>query len=117
MVSHRRQEEKVKRRPATTPEGREHQIVNLTMDLAERQIRDGTASSQVMTHFLKLASPRERLEREKLEAENAVLKAKVEQLQSARNVEQLYSEALNAMRQYSGQDPIEDEGYDDYDDR
>jgi hypothetical protein len=117
MVSHRKQEEKPQRRPATSPEGRENQIVNLTMDLAERQIREGTASSQVMTHFLKLASPRERLEREKLEAENAVLKAKVEQLQSARNVEQLYAEALNAMRQYSGQDPIDDEGYDDYDDR
>jgi hypothetical protein len=117
MVSHRKQEDKPQRRPATSPEGRENQIVNLTMDLAERQIREGTASSQVMTHFLKLASPRERLEREKLAAENEVLRAKVEQLQSARNVEQLYSEALNAMRQYSGQDPIDDEGYDDYDDR
>jgi hypothetical protein len=117
MVSHRKQEERPQRRPATSPEGRENQIVNLTMDLAERQIREGTASSQVMTHFLKLASPRERLEREKLAAENEVLRAKVEQLQSARNVEQLYSEALNAMRQYSGQDPIDDEGYDDYDDR
>jgi hypothetical protein len=117
MVSHKRQEERAQRRPATSPEGRENQIVNLTMDLAERQIRDGTASSQVMTHFLKLASPRERLEREKLAAENEVLRAKVEQLQSAKNVEELYSAALNAMRQYSGQDPIDDEDYDDYDDR
>jgi hypothetical protein len=117
MVSHKRQETQAQRRPATSPEGRENQIVNLTMDLAERQIRDGTASSQVMTHFLKLASPREKLEREKLAAENEVLRAKVEQLQSAKNVEELYSAALNAMRQYSGQDPIDDEDYDDYDDR
>lgn len=117
MASHKRQEERAQSRPATTPEGRENQIINLTMDLAERQIRDGTASSQVMTHFLKLASPRETLERERLAAENEVLRAKVQQLQSARNVEELYSQALNAMRQYSGQDPIEDDEYEDYDDR
>ena len=117
MVSHRRQEEQAKRRPATSPEGRENQVVNLAMDLAEKQMREGTASSQVITHFLKLASPRERLEREKLAAENEVLRAKVEQLASAKNVEELYSAALNAMRQYSGQEPIDDEDYDDYDDR
>ena len=64
--------------PATTPEARENQLVALAMDAAEKQIREGTASSQIMTHFLKQASPREKLERQKLEAENEMLRKKVE---------------------------------------
>lgn len=80
------------------------------MDLAERQIREGSASAQVISHFLKLGSERESLEKERLSAENSLLRAKVEQLASAKRVEELYQDALNAMRQYSGQDPVED-GY------
>ena len=91
------------RRPALTPEARENQMISLAVDLAERQLEEGTASSQVITHFLKLGSSKERLEREKLEEENKLLRAKTENLQSQKRVEELYAEALTAMRRYSGQ--------------
>jgi len=76
-------------------------MVDLTVALAEQQIIEGSVSSQVMTHFLKLGSPREKLERERLAAENELLKKKVEALESARNVEDLMKEALSAFRSYS----------------
>ena len=90
-------------RPALTPEARENQMISLAVDLAERQLQEGTASSQVITHYLKLGSMRERLEREKLEEENKLLKAKTAQIQSMKRVEELYEEAIKAMRNYSGQ--------------
>ena len=97
-----------KMRPALTPEARENQMVSLAVDLAERQLREGTASSQVITHYLKLASTREKLEREKLEEENKLLKAKTKAYESAEEVKVLYEQALKAMRNYSGQgDPDE----------
>jgi hypothetical protein len=102
------------RRPATTPQGREKQIVSAAMDLAEEQIRNGTASAQVITHFLKLGSSREMLEQERIANENTLLQAKAEALASQARVEELYSDAINAMRAYSGQAPIE--AGDEYDD-
>ncbi len=103
------------RRPATTPEGRENQLISLAADLAERQLTAGNASAQVITHFLKLGSTREKLEQERLHRENLLLSAKVEQIASSNRIEDLYKTALNAMRSYSGQD---DNSYDDddYDD-
>lgn len=91
-----------KLRPAISPEVRENQLVSLAIDLAEKQLLEGTASSQVITHYLKLGTMKERLEREKLEKENELLRAKTEALQSAKRVEELYENALNAMRLYSG---------------
>lgn len=98
------------RRPATTDEGREKQLISLAVDLAERQLIEGSASSQVITHFLKLASTREKLEQERLQRENLLLSAKVDQLASAKRIEELYETALNAMRTYAGR---EVESYDD----
>ena len=89
-------------RPALTPEARENQMIALATNLAEQQLRDGTASSQVITHYLKLGSTKERLEKEKLEEENKLLKAKTEALQSAKRVEELYADAIAAMKRYSG---------------
>lgn len=100
---------KRKRRPATTPEARENQLISSAIDLAERQLQDGTASSQVITHYLKLGSTREKLEQERLEAENAVLKARVESMASGKRIEELYEAALNAMRNYSGQSADDEE--------
>lgn len=96
-------------RPALTPEARENQLISLAVDVAEEQLRNGTASSQVITHYLKLGSTKERLEREKLERENELLRAKAEAMQSAQRVEELYTNALNAMRNYSGNGRNEDE--------
>ncbi|MBQ1397177.1 MAG: hypothetical protein IIY89_01640 [Clostridia bacterium] len=90
-------------RPASTPEARENQMISLAVDLAEQQLLDGTASAQVITHFLKLATTREQLEKEKLERENELLRAKTEALESAKRVEELYANALSAMKTYSGQ--------------
>jgi hypothetical protein len=90
--------------PADSPEARENQLIAAAVDLAEKQILAGTASPSVITHFLRLASGRERLEREKLERENEVLRAKAEALESNRRTEELYSQAIEAMRSYSGFD-------------
>lgn len=94
-------------RPATTPEGRENQLIALAVDEAERQIRTGEASAQVITHFLKLGSSRERLEHEKMVRENKLLDARVDQIESGARMEELYSNAINAMRGYAGEDEIE----------
>lgn len=98
-------------RPAMTPDAREKQMIALAMDNAEQQLRDGTASSQLITHFLKLGSQRERLERERLEEENKLLRAKTEALQSAKNIEELYSNAIAAMQDYRGESNSEEGDY------
>ena len=89
-------------RPAFTPEGRENQMISLAVDLAERQLREGTASSQVITHFLKLATTKAELEKEKLRQENELLRAKTKSLESQDNSEQLYKDAIAAMKRYGG---------------
>ena len=96
-------------RPALTPEARENQMIALAVDLVEQRLLDGTASSQETTHFLKLGSMKNRLEMEKLQEENRLLKARTEALQSAKRVEELYSEAIKAMRRYSGQGSDDDD--------
>lgn len=97
-----------KRAPSKTPEAREVQMISLATDLAEKQMREGTASSQVISHYLKLGTTRERLEQEKITHENELLKARKEAIESTKRTEELFKEALEAMRSYSGQDPIEE---------
>lgn len=92
-----------KMRPALTPEARENQMISLAMDLAEQQLRDGTASSQLITEFVKRGSTKARLEKEILEEQKELMAAKTQSLQSAQRIEELYTNALNAMRSYSGQ--------------
>ena len=91
-----------KRRPALSPEARENQLISLAVDLVEQRLLDGTASSQETTHFLKLGSMKNQLEMEKLREENRLLKAKTESIQSAKRVEELYANAIEAMRTYGG---------------
>lgn len=90
-------------RPALTPEARENQMISLAMDLAEQQLRDGTASSQLITEFVKRGSTKARLEKEILAEQKEYMVAKTEALQSAKKIEELYTNALNAMRHYQGQ--------------
>ena len=97
-------------RPALTPEARENQLIALAVDLVQQRLIDGSASSQETTHFLKLGSMKNQLEMEKLREENKLLKAKTESIQSAKRVEELYAEAINAMRRYSGNRSSSDEG-------
>lgn len=93
---------KKSRKPAMTPEARENQMISLAVDLAEKQLINGTASAQVITHYLKLATEKSSLENEKLRRENEFLQAKSENLKSQQRVEELYTEAMAAMRSYSG---------------
>lgn len=109
-----RKNERPARRPATTPEGRENQLVDLAVKLAEKQLIDGTASAQVISHYLKQGSTREQLEQQRLLRENELLKARVDQLASAKRIEELYENALNSMRTYAGNPPDQDE-YDELD--
>lgn len=95
-------------RPALTPEARENQLISLAVDLAEKQLQEGTASSQVLTHYLKLASTKERIEKELLEKKKELLEAKTEALKSAKRIEELYVDAITAMKKYSGNDKGDD---------
>lgn len=97
-----------KMRPALTPEARENQCISLAMDLAEQQLRDGTASSQVITHFLKAGASRAELEKEKLRKENLMLEAKTKAYQSSEEIKELYEGAIKAMRIYQGQGDPDD---------
>lgn len=101
-----------KMRPALTPEAREDQLIYLATELAEQQLRDGTASSQIITHYLKMGSSKERIEKEILEKQKELITAKTESLQSTKRIEELYSEAIAAMRRYSGNGGAEDESED-----
>lgn len=98
--------------PASSPEARENQMISLAIDLAEKQLKDGTASASVITHYLKLASSREKLEQEMLNYKIGLVSAQTEAIESSKHVEQLYQEAINAMRVYSGHDTeYEDEEF------
>lgn len=110
MSTIKKDEDKSRRRPpATTIEARENQLIAMAVDLAEKQLSKGTASSQVITHYLKLGSTKERLEKEILEKQKDLLVAKTESIHSGKKVEELYKNALDAMRSYSGQEVVEDD--------
>ena len=96
------QKESKGRPPATTPEAREKQLAALAYDIAEKQLRNGTASSQVITHFLKSVSQKEKLEKEILEKQKELITAKTESIQSAKRIEELYKDAMKAFSSYSG---------------
>lgn len=101
-----------KRPPATTPEGREQQLIALAMDAVEKRIINGTASAQELVHFIKAGSPTAKLERKILEKQEELLVAKTSALESQKKIEELYSNALSAMRKYSG-DPDTGADYED----
>lgn len=110
MAESNRKERRI--RPGLTPESREDQLVALAINLAEEQLLAGTASSQVISHFLKIGSTKERIEKEILSEQKELVKAKTEALKSEKRVEELYTEALNAMRRYSGQARVENDDED-----
>lgn len=103
-----------RRKPATTPEARESQMVSLAEKLAEEQLRDGSASAQVITHYLKLGSSREQLEQKRLEGEVELQKAKIEAMASTQRLEDMYIKAMDAFRGYQGRSVEDsDEDFDD----
>jgi hypothetical protein len=96
------QKAEVKGRPAMNPKDREDELINLAVGLAEKQLKDGTASTQVIVHYLKLGSTRGMLEHEMLENKTKLVKAQTESIESNKRVEDLYKNALEAMQIYSG---------------
>lgn len=108
-------DESLTTRRAFTPDGRENQLIALAIDRVEERMRKGEASSAEYVHFLKLASSKERLEKEKLQLEKELLQAKTENLRSQKQTEELYREALRAMHIYSGHASGDDDDEDDED--
>lgn len=98
--------------PAISVQARQNQLISLAVDLAEKQLRQGTASSQVIAHYLKLGTMKDQLEREKLRRQNELLRAKAQAIRSAQDTKVLYENALRAMKSYSGAGQDEDY-YDD----
>lgn len=96
-------------KPASTPEGRENQLIALATDLAEKRLREGTASSAEVVHYLKLGSSENRLKRDILREERKLMIAKTEALESAKKSEELFEKALNAFKEYSGDVSLEEE--------
>lgn len=97
-----KEEKRTKIRPPITPEARENQMIALAVDLAEKQLLEGTASSQVISHYLKLGSTKYQIELEKIKSENALLKAKAQQIADQKVQEELYLKAIEAMKDYTG---------------
>lgn len=100
---------KTSMRPARTPEARENQLIALAIDQAEKQLREGTASSQVITHFLKLGSSRERIEKELLEEKKKLAQAKTESLENSKKMTELFEQAMDALKSYRGDTDEEEE--------
>lgn len=108
-----------RRKPAATPAAREKQLVSLAYDLAEKQLREGTASSQVISTFLKYGSAREKLEQARIEQENHFLAIKAATMEANQGLEALFEDAIKAFKGYAGHDDAEtltdfDDGYGDY---
>ena len=103
-----------RRPPARTPEERENQLIAAAFDLAEKKILDGSASSTLITYVLKLGNEKERLERDILASQRKLMDAKTENLASSKRIEELYNDAINAMKHYNGSDYHADEDQDIY---
>lgn len=88
-------------KPATNPEARERQLVNLAVSLAEKQLIEGTASPSIINHYLKIASKRETLEREILEKQSKLIEAKALNITKDAEIEQLAKAAIDAMKTYN----------------
>lgn len=103
-------------RPPLSIEASENQMISLAMDLARKQLQEGTASSQIIAHFLKLGTSKAELEKEKLANETALLRAKTENIESQDEMKAMYKDAIDAMKRYSGhtRDECDEEEYDDY---
>lgn len=104
MQSKKPRQSQRKRRPALSPEAQEQRMISLAINLAEQQLEDGTASAQIITHYLKLATDQARIENEKLRNEVKLLEAKTKAIESEQHRDELYMQAIQAMREYTGSD-------------
>lgn len=100
--------------PARTPEARENQLINLAVDETEKRLKNGTASSQILTVLLKLATTKAQLELEKLRSDIALQKAKEQEIEDKASNSDLYNQALAAFKKYKGESVDEDDYDDEY---
>ena len=96
-----------------TPEARENSLISMAYDLAEERLRNGTATAQEVTHFLKLGSAKSRIEAEKLELEKELVKAKTENLRAQQEMTKMFSDAMAAMKEYRGEEDEDDDSFDE----
>ena len=99
-------------RPAINPDARQNQLISLAVNLAEKQLKEGTASSQVITHFLKLATVKEQVELEKIQMEKELLKAKIDSLEATKQTAEKFEQAIKAMKSYQGTSDDEEDIFD-----
>ncbi len=104
---------KRKQIPAMSPEARENQLINLAVDEAERRLKNGTASSQIITVLLKLATTKAQLELEKLKSDISLQRAKEKEIEDKASGDELFKMAVSAFSSYRSAIP-DDEEYDDY---
>lgn len=104
---------KTSQRPTMSPEAYENRLINKAYKAVEKRIESGEATAAELVHFLREGSIRQQLELEKLKKENELLKAKTESIASQKEVKELYAEAINAFRKYSGIPSMDDEDLDD----
>lgn len=115
MPARRKDEEqpRTRRPPARTFEAEEDRLINLAQSLAEKQMREGTASSQVQVHYLRLGSSREKLEQRRLRGLIDLEKIKAETIASEKRMEEIAEKAINALKSYQGRPPRTENDYDD----
>lgn len=92
--------------PASTPEGRENELISLAYDLVEKRLREGTATSAETVHFLKLGSEKGRAEVDRLKKELSLMEAKTEMLQSSKRMEEMFENAMNMLKKYNGYEDV-----------
>jgi len=85
----------------------EQRCIAYATSLAEKKLADGTASSQITMHYLKQGTEKARLEVEKIRLETELVKAKTEMIKAQQKNEELFANAIAAMRHYSGNDSNE----------
>lgn len=100
-MAKKKQAEEKGMRPASTPEAREQQLINLAVNLAEKQLREGTASPSIINHYLKMASNREVIEREILQKQSKLLEVKAQSISNEKENEKMAKAALEAMKNYT----------------
>lgn len=89
---------------ARSPEAKENYLISMAYKLAEERLKNGTASSQMITHFLKLGSQREELEKDRIRSDMNLAKAKIKKIEAEATSQELFEKALAAFASYSGQD-------------
>ena len=113
MVSSRKNSEqgKIRRPPAKTPKAREHQMINLALDQAELQLREGTAATPVVVHYLKLATKEQELREKQLDADIRLREKRIDEIDASAELIEMMDKAIKSMREYQGHD---EEQIDDY---